>query len=353
MNEAYPWRHLILAASAIAVGVVILTVLLFRRLWTAESPSRKMCVNLSVTLVTLLIVLICIEIFFRFFVAQSDNFGFTLSRKNWDERYWHPINSLGYRDIEHSRSSLAGRKILFVVGDSFAAGAGIKKCQDRFSDLLQERLKNTWAVINIAMSGWATGQEQNAQLAYPFATPDVIVFSYYINDIEAACAEAGISRPSLIEQPSSIFGWLVNSSHLLNYFYWRLYRLSGEQDLNRTYWQYLNRCYSDEKSWTIHKNELLQVSNYSKAYNIRLIVVVFPELGEINGSRSITDKVVGFLHQQGVEVLDLAPLLTGRKTRELVVNNFDHHPSVLLHHEIADRLAEILISRQSDGFQPE
>jgi len=333
--------------------MIIFTVVLFRRLWTAESTTRKLCVNLSVTLVTLMIVLICAEVFFRFFVAQSDSFAFTLSQKSWDERYWHPINSLGYRDIEHTHNSLAGKKILFVVGDSFVAGAGIKFCKDRFSDRLQERLRNKWAVINIAVSGWATGQEQNAQLDYPFATPDVIIFSYYINDIEAACAAAGISRPLFIEPPSSIFKQFINSSYLLNYFYWRLYRFSGDGDLNKTYRRYINRCYADEKSWSIHKNELLQVCNYSRAYNKRLIVVVFPELTDIKGSRIITDKIAGFLKRQGVEVLDLAPLLLGRETKELVVNSFNSHPSVLLHHEIADRLTEILNTRHIDEFQPE
>jgi hypothetical protein len=353
MNEVYPWHYLIITATAFGTGMIIFSVVLFRRLRTADSPTRKLCVNLSVTLVTLLIVLICAEVFFRFFVAQSDSFGFTLSQKNWDERYWHPINSLGYRDIEHTHNSLSGKKILFVVGDSFAAGAGIKLCKDRFSDCLQERLGNKWAVINIAVSGWATVQEQNAQLDYPFADPDVIIFSYYINDIEAACAAAGISRPLFIEPPSSIFKQLINSSYLLNYFYWRLYRFSDDRDLNKTYWRYINRCYADEKSWAIHKNELLQVCNYSKAYNKRLLVVVFPELTNIQGSRLITDKVAGFLKQQGVEVLDLALLLPGRETKELVVNNFNSHPSVLLHHEIADRLTEILISRNIDGFRPE
>jgi hypothetical protein len=353
MNDVYPWQYLIIAATSFVAGMIIFAMVLFRRLWTAESTTRNLCANLSLTLVTLLIVLICVEVFFRFFVAQSDSFGFALSQKNWDERFWHPINSLGYRDIEHTQNSLSGKKILFVVGDSFVAGAGIKFCKDRFSDRLQERLGNKWTVINIAVSGWATGQEQNAQLDYPFATPNIVIFSYYINDIEAACTEAGISRPLLIEPPSSIFKHLINSSYLLNYFYWRLYRLSGGGDLNKTYWRYINRCYADEKSWTIHKNELLQACNYSRAYNIPLIVVVFPELSDIKGSRIITDKIAGFLKHQGVEVLDLAPLLLGRETKELVVNSFDSHPSVLLHHEIADRLTEILISRHIDEFQPE
>ena len=344
MSEIYPWSYLITTAATVAASIIIVAVVFFRRLWTADSRTRELCVNLSITLVTLLIVLLCTEVFFRFFSVQSDSFGFTLSQKKWDERYWHPINSLGYRDIEHTRDSLTGKKILYVVGDSFVAGAGIKSCKDRFSDRLQGELGNKWAVINIAASGWATGQEQNALLDYPFAIPDVIIFSYYINDIEAACAEAGISRPLLIEPPSSIFKQLINSSYLLNYFYWRLYRFKDDRDLSSAYWRYLNHCYTDEKSWSIHKNELLQVCNYTKAYRIRLIVVVFPELADIKGSRIITDKITGFLKQQGVEVLDLAPILQGRETRELVVNSFDSHPSVLLHHETADRLREILIS---------
>ncbi len=89
-----------------------------------------------------------IEIFFGFFFVKSDGFCFTLASKTWFKRYWLPINSLGYRDIEYTKDNLKGKRIVFVVGDSFVAGQGIKNYKDRFSNILQEKLGKSWAVLN-------------------------------------------------------------------------------------------------------------------------------------------------------------------------------------------------------------
>ena len=59
------------------------------------------------------------------FFAQSDGFNLTLSSRNWFARYWQPINSLGYRDVE-PRAPRPGEKFVLVVGDSFVAGHGKK-----------------------------------------------------------------------------------------------------------------------------------------------------------------------------------------------------------------------------------
>ena len=48
-------------------------------------------------------------------------------------KYWKPINSYGYRDIEHV--NLKEKKLPFVVGDSFVAGHGIKNYKDLFSNV--------------------------------------------------------------------------------------------------------------------------------------------------------------------------------------------------------------------------
>ena len=97
--------------------------------------------------------LLATEIYFRLFFFRSDNMGMTKPNHLWFKKYWHPINSLGYRDREWSPEDLSQKRVVAVVGDSFAAGHGIQKTQDRFGDVLGNLLGNRWAVVNIAQCG--------------------------------------------------------------------------------------------------------------------------------------------------------------------------------------------------------
>ena len=84
------------------------------------------------------------------FAVSSDAFGHTLASRQWFAKYWKPINSFGYRDIEHDLKNLGGKKLLFVVGDSFVAGHGITNPRDRFSDVLGAQLEENWEVFKIS-----------------------------------------------------------------------------------------------------------------------------------------------------------------------------------------------------------
>jgi hypothetical protein len=89
-----------------------------------------MKVSLSVS--TIIYLFLALEILFYSSFAVSDTFGFTLASRRWEERYWRPINSFGYRDVEHNLTELGNKKVLFVVGDSFVAGHGISQTENRF-----------------------------------------------------------------------------------------------------------------------------------------------------------------------------------------------------------------------------
>ena len=83
------------------------------------------------------------------------------------ERYWQPINSLGYRDYEWTPEKVGNRKRIVVVGDSFVAGGGVEKIEDRFSNQLGEKLGDDYVVMTVARNGWNTRQEIEGVLAYP------------------------------------------------------------------------------------------------------------------------------------------------------------------------------------------
>ena len=116
---------------ALVIGLGLSIIVLFRFVWqNSKGKIRFLAQNISLSVFSILIVLIFLELFFYSF-AQSDALGYTLASRNWFKRYWIK-NSLGYRDVEWTAQRLEGRTKIMVVGDSFVAGYGLKNKEDIF-----------------------------------------------------------------------------------------------------------------------------------------------------------------------------------------------------------------------------
>ncbi len=326
-----------------ALALLPIGLLLARVTGLGSSRFRSALIKGTVFSLSLLFCLLALELGFYAFVAESDAFGFTLSSKRWFEKHWRPINSEGYRDIEHDEAALRNNKLVLVVGDSFVAGHGIEDPGDRFAAVLARRLGAGWSVVLLAKNGWNTRHALQAVTRYPHR-PEAIVLSYFANDIEGAAHRAGFERPSLVAGPPALLRPMVEHSHFLNFAYWRLYRFGGSEQLTCRYWDYLSRCYRDRTIWTAHEKELLAIVDVARNRGTHLLVVVFPNLTDPQASEPYTTKVVELLRARSVQVIEVAEVIAGRETSELVVNSFDAHPSVALHHEIGELLYRQLSS---------
>jgi hypothetical protein len=331
--------------SLLILSLLVNVVFVFRYLYTSKSIIRSILIKLSILTFTLIYLLLVIELFlylsFAHFFVHTEQYGYTLATERWLDKYWKPINSLGYRDINHDESDFSGKKVIFVVGDSFAAGFGIEDYENRFSNVLQKYLGEKWLVINIAQMGWDTVDEYKAILSYP-VNPDFIILSYFIDDCNGAAAKMGI-RLNLPLLCPSIRPYAIRS-YLLNFIYWRLNRLILKDKLEQNYLEYLKRIHMDERSWQTHKNEILDIVDYAADQNAEIIAVVFPELTNIKSSREFTSKVVDLMNHNQVIVIDLADKLAERDPLELVVSPLDGHPSMSLHREVAGELFKIINS---------
>jgi hypothetical protein len=250
-----------------------------------------------------------------------------------------------YRDIEHPKSQFIGKKVIFVVGDSLAAGLGIKDYKDRFSNVLQDILGENWLVVNIAQCGWDTANEYKAIRSYPHK-PDIIVLSYYINDIKDAAEKVGINEPIFpdMSHVHSLYLSFVRNSYFINYVYWRI-RRHMERDLGEFYWEYLEKLYSNKKVWEAHKKELLHIVRYTQKNDIRLITVLFPILTVVERSKLLLIKVEDLMKHNHIETIDLSTILSGRNPHELIVNSFDFHPSKKLHKEVGELLYDLILQQ--------
>lgn len=166
-----------------------------------------MLLNLVVVLVTIAVCLVLTEIVLRLFMPQPI-FERTFYTSN-GESFWRPssllgwestpnasgmiitsefsihvdINSDGLRDRDHALSKPANITRILVLGDSSVFGNGVDT-QDRFTDILQDKLGLHYEVINMGVTGYGTDQEylllREKGLRY---APDIVILVFHENDL--------------------------------------------------------------------------------------------------------------------------------------------------------------------------
>jgi hypothetical protein len=289
----------------------------------------------------LVVGLLLLELFMAFFFVQSDGFNLTLSSRKWFERYWHPVNALGYRDVEPAPRK-DGEKIVMILGDSFAAGHGIDNPADRFGDQLGRRLGQGWRVVNTAKIGWDSVDEYEALAAYPIR-PDVVVLAYFVNDIYRAAEKTGYALPFAVQFPQGrLTKYLVEHFALANFVYWRLARMGNLDDASAGFWQRLAGAYADPAVFAAHAAELDAIVDWCRQRQVRLVALVIPSLSDVAGSAAMTARVARYFGDRGVDVLDLTPLVRDKTPGELVVNGVDSHANAALNAVMADLLYRAL-----------
>ncbi len=314
--------------------------LFFSRHRCKTSVVRTLFENFALSLLVFFLTFMAVEFYFKQFFAQSDAFRYTLASQNWYDRYWQE-NSLGYRDVEWTPEKLAGKTKVMVVGDSFVAGSGIADPEDRFADQLDRLLGDGYVVLNVASPGWDTVDEVDAIINYPYE-PDILVLSYYINDIEGVAYERGAQRPRIRQDPAPWLAPLVENSHALNFLYWRLVRL-GPQAWADTYWNdWLMRISTDPEIRWQHRQELLAIIKGAASEQIPLFVVLFPNLAAVDQSEPIIQPIIDLFHEHDIPVLNVSTLLAGRDPAETTVNAVDSHPNEAIHLEVAEHLYQMI-----------
>jgi len=265
-------------------------------------------------------------------VDRSHAVGYTLAARLWYTRHWTPPgNAAGYRDVEHPED---GRKKLFVLGDSFVAGGGIRDVHARFSDRLQVLLGDRYQVHNLGYNGADTSYELQLLNEYP-ARPDVLVLSYYVNDIVNAASELGHGRPSYL--PYMNVPWpvalVVSRSYLLDFAYWLLPQpdLRGES-------RFLRDCFTWPDVVARHREEIQRIVDWARERACPMIAVVFPGLTQLEASDPWVAPALEVFAQNGVSAVDVRKLVRDLAPEERVVNANDSHPSELVHARVAEAL---------------
>lgn len=324
----YPARLLVLALAALALFAAFAV----RVGWPGH---RLLGRRFEVVAFTIALVLVLLEAAFMF-VGQTHNVGYTLATRIWWDRHWGPENSLGYRDVEPVRAP--DKKLVFLVGDSFTAGAGLARRADRYGDVLAARRPDL-QVMNLGHCGDDTVVEFEHLQAHPLR-PDVVVLQYYPNDIDGAAVRCGHEPPTphpYEDIPSVKLRYLVRASFLANFVYWQFPHGDGA-----SYEQFLARMLADERVAAQHHQDLARFCAWAQERHVPLVVVLFPALEDLEWSRKATAGVKQVFAEHGVPVLDVAERIGDLGLDERRVNHHDGHASALVHRRVGEALAELL-----------
>lgn len=330
------WNPIIISTLIVSF-IAFLTTFILKHVWKNESKTRNLFKNVSLSIFSCLYFFLILDLVFGLFIVHSDGCDLTLASKRWFQKYWKPINSYGYRDYEPNWK----KKILFVVGDSFITGHGIKNIKQRLSSILARKLGEEWTVAVIAKNGWNLVDEYNALIDHN-KRPHKIILSYFINDIESAATANNLDPPQFIKKPNRLLQTFVEYSFAINWFYWRIYK----RKLGGTYWKYLQIAYSNPKIWKSHEQELKNIIGFAHQNGSQIVFIVWPNLNAIERSSELTSKVVQFLKNELVEVIDLTTHFSGRISETLVVNYMDGHPNTNINLEVAELVYKVLFPRK-------
>lgn len=321
------------------VAVWILVILILSRLYHTNFVKRKCSERVSgigLSVLTTIIMLIFFEIGFMFF-PQTHGVATTKASALWVDKYYKPVNSLGYRDKEPDLNTQ--KKVILFVGDSFTAGYGNDDVKDRFSDMFYSRLDTSvYEVYNLGVPGIDTRGEEKRLREFPLK-PDVIILAYFFNDIEVAAAEHGfkVEVPMLYEGVPAPFRVLVDRLYFPNFIYWHLPGKDGGL-LD----QFLCKTYKDPVILQAHLDDLSRIIEYKEETRAWMITAMIPFLPDLDYSAQFTKPVADFLEKNGVTVVNFEEEIAQLAPAERIVNKTDSHSSVKTNEIIARKLLQVM-----------
>ncbi len=268
----------------------------------------------------------------RFFAIQSFGASSSILTANYLGVVWGDLNTLGYRD---DRAPIPPEnpetKTLLIVGDSLAAGFGVDNRADRFGDLLDDRVGDQYAAYLVAKPGWETQTQFESLQAYP-VSPDVVVVSYFINDV----SEAYFDRHEMITPPD-VDNVFVNTLFVPSFLYWNVFlRLDAEDDP-------VMLAQQDPEVLAAHADEIRELVGWVREQDAEVLYVVWPHPVVMEGYTPLLDTVRGTLDELDVSYVDMEDEMRPYSVGERVATVYDPHPSAEMHRATAAALWNLMV----------
>jgi len=339
---------------AMTVWLIVLAaglfgMLRFRRRYR-QNRKLQIVANAGLSLVMLLGVLTAAELLFASFADFSDTFNVSNVSKRWLSLHIDSEkNNEGNRDREPFTKYVSpGQKRIVFIGDSFTVGHGIKRIQDRFTDLvaawLQEKQPGRYTVANLAEPGLEASVIEAKVKALFLTQTDVgmVVYVYNLNDIEGYDPEMQKSLSQIYTGEPTFF--LLRDTYLLNWLYFRY--LQFNRTGGGSYFERLGAAYRGEP-WNGLRAKLAQLRRECADQHVDFRMVLFPFVQNPQDDDKFRDaraRLAEFCKSEKIPYLDLTPVMRQHSGENLVVSRFDAHPNERAHSIAAEALEKDLLS---------
>ena len=325
--------------------IILILYLIFQlcylMLQVSKSAVSNVVKNFFLFLVSLVTILSFVEIVFMF-VATSHGSGNAYSGKIWMQRYWYPINSLGYRDKEPENK----KNTILFVGDSFTAGWGVKNIEDRFDHQaisLLAKKDNTINSINIGRYGADTKLEFALTKSFINKTkihPKKIVLQFFVNDVDSYIAYDSTCVSQSLPTSS------VKKTFIDDNYVYSIYPNSNGVKLPKKcdYAEKLKQIYSVDTLWSKEQIQLDKFTRYCKEKNIPLTILFFPFMEDLNLSKKINadNRLAQYCKMNQLKFINISPYISRLTRKQRCASIVDAHASALAHKIVGKKIASLL-----------
>jgi hypothetical protein len=310
---------------------------------SASSLSNTIKNSLLLVFSTISIIAI-IECIFMF-VSLSHGSGEAYSGKIWTNRYWNPLNKFGFRDEQPKK----GKKNVFFVGDSFTAGWGVKKINNRFGEITAEKLSEKGKSINeINLGRYGADTRLEFYIFQKFIKesnikPDHIVLQFFVNDIDKF-----IPNINCLIKPVEIPNWkkiINNGSYLVNYIN-SIYPTSNSNKLPKEceYTERLKYVYNTDTIWKKEQRELDKFKNYCSNNKIKMTLIFFPFMEDLSLAKKlgIEKRLINYCSSNQIRLLNVTSSIKHLNQNQRQSSIMDAHASDEVHKIVGRKLANII-----------
>ncbi len=310
----------------------------------ASETKKRTLMVIFFTMFSIIVLYSGFEAYFRYSFDQSDSLGFLQVNGRWQQRHV-VFNNYYSRDRNFDVNKKAGVIRIGVLGDSVTMGYGIKDVDNRFSNILEKKLRSEGVnveVYNLGQSGYDTCAEIGLYKQVRNLKFDWIIWSYYVNDAQPCGKSTGTQV--LIENniQGKIARFLSHYSFFFDYAYWKL---STRYD--RTFVDLKTAdiaAYHNKTNFQNHKKDVESLIGELKKDNVKTLVIIFPFMRFFPNypAEDIHRTMNNIFHENGLQTIDMLDSLRGKHSEDLVVSEFDYHPNKYVNRLAADRLNEVL-----------
>lgn len=338
-------------------GIFYLAALAILAIWILRiiiSGHFKISLNLWMICFLSLHILMGLEIYYRYVFDISDDIFYLLTTRRWVQRHVQ-INGFGYRDDHFFQDKDEKELRIAVVGDSFTWGQGIENYQDRFSNILEQKLAercgepNRVKAYNLAQPGENISNYLDELIRMNRFKFDGVIVGYYLNDIESGESirnKQYCYQDLFCYKNNKLLSEILDNSYSLQYLWTRVNsRFIFPKFNNACYKDSIQSKFEDPEIWLKHLISLKEIIDYNQKRNIKTVVAIFPFLNQIGPdypAYGITSRLTKFLEDNHVPFVDLTLPFSEYPAKDLIANPHDLHPSELAHRVAAEELFKLL-----------